>query len=191
MLNIQVISLSSMRLVNMKVLNSENYIINVPKKLHSKGVTSEKSFKTILGDNIFTKCKTYSTEKKDLSFINTEKKISLCGIDSIEEDCNNSIEKGILTEENDGKISSCYECEVKDECPRFKNDKTDILMDMNITLTTKYDYISKKYIPIGPFQTSEKDDLLYHLSALSKSFYFEEKNKKSKFDKEDKDEIVI
>lgn len=173
----------------MKVLSPENYSMNDSKITPSKSVTSANSFKTVLRDINSTKCKLNSVEKNDLTYTNNEEMVSLCGIDSSLVNCNNTINNGVsatINKENEEGISSCYECEVRDDCQRFKKDKTDILMNMNVSLKTKYDPNFEKNVPLLTSKISENEIFLYQLPVFSQSFYFDGEHKRAKIDKEGK-----
>lgn len=90
----------------MKVFIEENHYINAPTSKPSRSAASSDAFKSIL-NNI---------DNNDTAWAKKEESTSLCGIESSLTDENNSINN----EDNSEKIYSCYECEVKDDCQRFK-----------------------------------------------------------------------
>lgn len=155
----------------MKVFIEENHYINDSMIKPSRSAASSDAFKTVL-NNI---------DNKDTALAKKAESTSLCGIGSSPTDENNSINNESSTTNNDDnseKIYSCYECEVKDECQRFKDEKTDILMDKKISLTTKYDPISGKKVPVFTSPNNEIDNSLNRMLLFSHSYYYGKKEKR-------------
>ena len=155
----------------MKVFIEENHYINAPTSKPSRSAASSDAFKSIL-NNI---------DNNDTALAKKEESTSLCGIESSLTDENNSINNEDSTtnnEDNSEKITSCYECEVKDDCQRFKNDKTDILMDKKISLTTKFDPILGKKVPVFTSPNNESDNSLNRMLLFSHSYYYGKKEKR-------------
>lgn len=155
----------------MKVFIEENHYINDPMSKPSKSTALSDVFKTVL-NNIYNN-DTASENKAEIT--------SLCGIGSSQTDENNSInneDPATNNEDSSKKIYSCYECEVKDECQRFKDEKTDILMDKKISLTVKYDPISRKKVPAFASPNNEINDSLNRMLLFSNSYYYSKKFKR-------------
>lgn len=155
----------------MKVFIEENHYINDPMSKPSKSTALSDVFKTVL-NNI---------DNNDTALEKKAESTSLCGIGSNLTDENNSINNESSATNNDDnseKIYSCYECEVKDDCQRFKDEKTDILMGKKISLTVKYDPISRKKIPVFTSPNNEIDDSLNRMLLFSNSYYYSKKFKR-------------
>lgn len=60
----------------------------------------------------------------------------------------------------------------------LKNDKTDILMDKKISLTTKYDPILGKKVPVFTSPNNESDNSLNRMLLFSHSYYYGKKEKR-------------
>lgn len=150
----------------MKILISENHFINEPMFKTSQSIASSDAFKTVL-NNI---------DNKNLTLAQKEESKSLCGIELNLADEN----KTVNNEDSSEKISSCYECEVKDDCQRFKNDKTDILMDKKISLNTKFDPNFGKKVPVFTAPNKESNNSLNPILLFPHSYYYGKKDKRIK-----------
>ncbi len=146
--------------------NYENNFENI----HNKRTVSAVPFKTILKsiDSVNGEFNKINNKINSSGYVDN-KTSALCGIDEKNVNYDDAVTYDVNKEnyeENENTIHSCYDCEVREDCLRFKENNDDILMDNNISLKTKYDPISRRNIPSFTDLITEDENNIHRAASV-------------------------